>query len=303
MKGLSAILEQYSSCPICGSAAMLWRNKSTHDIERCSNCGYAFVNPRPSMAFLMEYYAARGHKLGSGSDASTFQDICDREIEDPASSVDAAVMIDTISSLLRPTTPRTLFDVGCGYGLFAAEAQRKGFTVSCIELAENERQIAAQALGVVPMAVSFEDYPVTDAPDFYGALLFSQILEHARDVNLWISKAHQLLKPGGILAIALPNFGSLFRLVLQERDPFVTPPEHLNYFSASNLSILLRKHGFEVERAQWYSHIHKRAIDRRLPQPLKGLAPMIRGTSHMMLSAIDYLKMGMMVRIYARRQD
>ena len=68
-------------------------------------------------------------------------------------------------------------------------------------------------------------------------------------------------------------------------------------------SILLRNHGFEVERAKWYSNVHKHAIDRRLPKSLKGLAPMIHGGSQMILSAIDYLKMGTMVRIYACRQD
>ncbi len=85
------------------------------------------MNPRPSIEFLMEYYAARGHKLGIGSGESTFQDVCTRRLEDPASTADATVMIDTINSLLRTTTQRTLFDVGCGYGLLRPKRSEKAF--------------------------------------------------------------------------------------------------------------------------------------------------------------------------------
>ena len=69
----------------------------------------------------------------------------------------------------------------------------------------------------------------------------SHILEHAMDINLWIKKAHTLLNDQGIVAIALPNFGSIFRMIKQENEYHISPPEHLIFFSPYSLSKLLEK--------------------------------------------------------------
>jgi hypothetical protein len=83
----------------------------------------------------------------------------------------------------------------------------------------------------------------------------SQILEHVSDVNSWMRNAWGLLKRGGTIAIALPNFNSMFRLVLGRRDPYIIPPEHLNFFSTGNLKALLSKHGFKVIREENFGPI------------------------------------------------
>ena len=83
--------------------------------------------------------------------------------------------------------------------------------------------------GLDPVASSFEDFEC--APSSFSAVLMSQILEHVCDINQWIIKAHDILADDGVLAIALPNFGSVFRRVMQEKSPYITPPEHLNFFN------------------------------------------------------------------------
>ena len=74
----------------------------------------------------------------------------------------------------------------------------------------------------------------------------SQILEHACDINLWMEKVHGLLKEEGLVAIAVPNFNSFLRFFLEEREPYITPPAHLNFFSPTSLGRLLEKHGFRA---------------------------------------------------------
>lgn len=32
-----------------------------YNLDLCNSCGYSFVNPRPSLAFLMDYYSSFGH--------------------------------------------------------------------------------------------------------------------------------------------------------------------------------------------------------------------------------------------------
>jgi hypothetical protein len=55
----------YEQCPSCSSPVKYWRAKTvngkTYTIDFCKGCGFAFVNPRPSFDFLMDFYSESGH--------------------------------------------------------------------------------------------------------------------------------------------------------------------------------------------------------------------------------------------------
>ncbi len=132
-------------------------------------------------------------------------------------------------------------------------------------------------------------------------VFMSQILEHALDVNLWIKKSRDFLVDDGILAIALPNYGSIFRMIMQENEPYIYPPAHLNFFNPDSLSRLLENHGFKVEAIQWISRIPKRTFEKRLPRLGKPLVPVINVASSASLKIIDALRLGMMINVYGRK--
>jgi hypothetical protein len=120
---------------------------------------------------------------------------------------------------------------------------------------------------------------------------------------LWVDKAHRLLEPGGILAIALPNYGSITRRLLQERDPFVCPPTHLNFFSPQSLSSLLRKHGFEVEKIEWVSRLPKSTFEKRCPGFARPILPLVHLGTGLALQGIDLSRLGMVIRVYGRKKS
>jgi SAM-dependent methyltransferase len=295
------------SCAICHSQVSLWRSKvtsgGTFAIDRCRACGYAFVNPRPSLEYLMQFYATSGHRHDAAEAGETLESVLQSEKAFPNATIDARRMMRTIRTLLpkRDAGRDALLDVGCGYGFFSREAIAAGFEVTAIELAAAERAIAHSIAGVDPLNVSFERF---DAPPAsYSVILMSQILEHALDVQTWLARVRELLHEGGIVAIALPNFGSLIRHVLQENDPFVTPPAHLNYFNHYNLGLLLRRCGFTVRRVQSVSRTPPGALDRRfgrLGPPVTALAASIASIA---ARAMDLANLGMMVNIYASKNS
>lgn len=298
--------ESPDSCVICNSAVSRWRSKSTSvgpfAIDRCRGCGYAFVNPRPTLDFLMRFYATSGHRRDAPDAGATLDAVLRDERDFPNSTVDARRMIRTVRALLpdHPVDRPTMLDVGCGYGFFSREATATGFEVTAIELASAERTIARSIAGIEALDVPFEKFEAT--PASYSAILMSQILEHALDVHGWLEKAHDLLRKGGIIAIALPNFGSLFRRVLQENDPFVTPPAHLNYFDSRNLGLLLEECGFTVRRVQFVTRIPPGALDRRFRRFGAPVAAAAAGLAGITARAMDLAHVGMMINVYASKK-
>jgi 2-polyprenyl-3-methyl-5-hydroxy-6-metoxy-1,4-benzoquinol methylase len=294
-------------CPVCDGQARTWRVKATSHgefpIDTCSACGFGFVNPRPSSEYLMNFYAVSGLPGEDQSEVptATLEDILAAEQAFPNSTLDASRIVRNTSYILADKT-RTyrLLDVGCGFGFYSREARGAGFEVTAIELASHERGVATQLAGIVPQAVSFEAFSAE--PKSFSAIVMSQILEHAEDVNVWVAKANSLLVPHGVLAIALPNFASIFRWLMQEDEPFVSPPAHLNYFSAGSLTTLLERHGFQVRKTQWSSRLGFRAIEKRIPKVGRAMTPMLEIGSKAILRAIDAAHLGQMITVYAEKE-
>lgn len=290
------------ACPVCWSGVAPWRSKTTQHgnfaIVRCVACGFAFVHPRPSLEFLNAFYAKDGQ--GSAS-LQSVEEVLRSEQDYPNSTVDAKRMLDTIVRTLDQVSaphPRRLLDVGCGYGFFSREALARGFDVCALEPASAERAVTESITGLRAIALPFEEF--SDSEGSFAAILMSQILEHAHNVNQWVDKAHRLLVSEGVLAVALPNFASLFRLVLQDRDPYVAPPAHLNFFTPRSLSMLLQKHGFAVRKVQWVSRIDKTVLLRRVPAA-RFLGAGVVIPLRLALAAIDALHLGMMINIYSQK--
>ena len=296
--------KHYEMCPICSSSIKEWRVKSVetkkYKLDLCNSCGYVFVNPRPSLSFLMDYYSVFGCENNSNrNEVPNLKSVLTEEQNFPNSTVDAIRLIKTIQSLTKNGYSKSFLDIGCGYGFFSKQALDAGFEVIALELAENERKIAKEMTGLSPKTCSFEEFEC--APQSFQVVFMSQILEHVVDVNLWLKKAHNSLIKDGIIAIALPNYGSIFRMIMQENDPYICPPAHLNFFTPSSLSKLLENHGFAVEKIQWVSRIPKKTFEKHLPKFAKPILPIINVFSKISLKIIDVLRLGMIINVYGRK--
>lgn len=293
------------SCAICDAPISRWRAKDTpvgrFAIDRCVACGFAFVNPRPGLDFLMRFYATSGHRRDAPDAGASLESVLQSEAEFPNSTLDARRMVQTIRSLLPERAMRTaaFLDVGCGYGFYAREAVATGFKVSAIELASAERSIARSIAGIDALDVPFEQFEAQSGQ--FSVILMSQILEHALDVQAWLTKANRLLCDDGLIVIALPNFGSLIRRMLQDNDPFVTPPAHLNYFDQSNLGRLLTHSGFTVRCVQHVTRIPPDAFRKRLRRFGAPIVAAANSLGHLAARAMDLAGVGMMITLYASK--
>lgn len=139
--------------------------------------------------------------------------------------------------------PGRLLDAGCGDGYFMTAMKRLGWSVSGIER-DAGTCTHARGLGHDVAECSFEELPA--AVGVYDAITMWGVLQLSTDPVRTLSHASRLLRPGGILAIGVSNFGSLDRRVLRGRWWGLGLPRHLCHFEPHTITRMLKDSGFDV---------------------------------------------------------
>ena len=142
--------------------------------------------------------------------------------------------------------PAAALDLGCGDGRLTAELRAGRLVaadVSGVALERARARVpAAQTVHLEP------DGPLPLDDLAFDLVLCAETLEHVRDVQLLLSEARRVLRPGGRLAVSTPAHGRLTGLEIAVRgferrfDP-LSP--HLRFFSARSLAGLLDDLGFD----------------------------------------------------------
>src|SRR5215217_7916412 len=129
--------------------------------------------------------------------------------------------------------PDRALDLGCGDGRLTAELEGERVTAADVSAVALER-----ARGRLPAAelVQLEpdaELPFADAS--FDLVLCAETIEHVRDVQLLLSEARRILRPGGELALTTPRH----RAVMRVPDP-LSP--HIRFLTRRSLGRLLDEH-------------------------------------------------------------
>jgi len=154
---------------------------------------------------------------------------------------------DTFEELLPPDRRRIL-DVGSGPGFFLLYGKERGWETLGIE---PSAQAAAHSRGLGLDIV--EDFLTEKSAQKLGkfdVVHMSEVLEHVPDPANILQLAYQVLRPGGLLCVVVPNdynpFQSALRTACGFKPWWLAPPHHINYFDFESLSQLLSNSGFDV---------------------------------------------------------
>lgn len=133
----------------------------------------------------------------------------------------------------------SILDVGCGTGKLLYTAKSIGFRCDGVEPSEGARRIARDICDNV--YVDIQD--VFRPSDGYDLIVFNQSLEHIPDPLGSVRTAVELLKDGGQIIIAVPNYDCNERSVFKQFWRHIDAPRHLWHFNPSSLSFLTGKTG------------------------------------------------------------
>lgn len=173
-------------CNVCGSHR-IERLDPEFNFCRCDSCDYVFDSPRPSFAEVSAFYSQAG-KYDVWLKEERARDVLWKR---------------RLKKLLWHRPKGALLDIGTGYGQFLHHAESFFSEVTGTEVSESAVALAKEKYGLDLLAgqVAELDLP----PQSFDTITLFHVLEHVPDPGKLVRQCHAMLRPQGIVIIAVPN--------------------------------------------------------------------------------------------------
>ncbi len=229
------------SCFLCppGTPGSVIAEFGELGLQECI-CGLVYVSPRLNSAAREEIYQQSGYFEGQFG----YRSYSDQE---PELGAAAERRLDFLEHFVRPEG--TLLDVGCAYGYLLERAVRRGWRVRGVELSAHAFREAARRVG--PDAVVNAPFESADLPErHFTAILMAHVLEHSPDPLRSLARARDLLRPGGVLFVEVPNFLAVRAYEQGLQQSLLRPQYHLYQFTPATLRRSLDSAGLRVRKVR-----------------------------------------------------
>ena len=238
-RGDAATGTEHTDCIVCGCGAshphLFVPNR--FDVEqvfplvRCSRCGFVYLSPRPSQDAIGPYYEDdRYHPHQARAEG----------------------LVDRVYRISRNWNLRykrwlveshhrrgALLDFGCGTGEFLAGMAAVGWRTTGVEPAAQARE-AAESLGLR----LHPDLRGCAGP--FDVITLWHVLEHVHEARGQFRLLRELLAPGGIVVMALPNIGSVDARAYGPYWGALDVPRHLYHFRPRDVRCLAADSGLRT---------------------------------------------------------
>jgi len=277
------------ACPIClephaiagspGRDRLFKLAQGFFPLFRCVACGCIFQHPFPEDRALAQFYPqkywwAEGEKQERGLARWL------RRLEKVYREFVVADHVRFLDScaLKNNREGKQLLDIGCGGGTFLHVAQSHGFIPHGMDQSAEAVDIASRQYGY-PVRQGEIGSRIWEERRFDFVTMF-HVLEHLSNPRQGLKFAGDLLRPGGVLIVQVPNAASVQARLFGNRWHGLDVPRHVINYTPRSLGFLLRDMGFEYSLiprfslrdnpasiasslAAWLDPIGRKALRRR----------------------------------------
>lgn len=224
----------------CGVSAAAFRPSAdtyghpTASVIRCLECGHGSVARLPDEGAMETAYTQAADSVS---------------LREEAGQIETAHR--SLRRIERIVRPGTLADVGCWTGSLLAAAVERGWEAWGVDPSRWAVERAKQK-GLRVWQGGLQDEALTSR--CYRAVTLCDVIEHLAEPAEAIRALSNLVEPGGVLYLTLPDAGSLLARVLG-RHWWSVLPMHLQYFTRHSIQQLLQGSGFTIRSLRTHAKV------------------------------------------------
>lgn len=244
------------SCPMCGTQSMVnWHrydeppegetafdlhgSRYVRDLLRCGVCGHFVSRTDLDLSALYE-----GEYMDATYAGNRLRKTYDRIMGLPPEQSDNFARVERVVG--EAGRRGRLLDVGCGLGVFPARMKEAGWDVTALDPDPRAAEHARTVVGVDAVAADFFSVGAEQLGRF-DLVTLNKVLEHVEAPIAMLARARDLLAPGGIIYVELPD-GEGAVAEGPDREEFFV--EHVHVFSPASLALLVRRAGLRLRRVE-----------------------------------------------------
>jgi 2-polyprenyl-3-methyl-5-hydroxy-6-metoxy-1,4-benzoquinol methylase len=232
----------YDACPVCAGQMLNVHlvvkdhmiTKEDFTIVKCQSCGFHFTNPIPSEETIGAYYKSVDYISHSSSNAGLINKVYN--------AVRKITLKRKVNLVQRLSRGKQLLDIGAGTGHFLNQCKTAGFQLQGLEPDEDARKFALSNFGLTLEPIE----KLTDIPAASkDVITMWHVLEHVYHLKRDIAEISRILKPDGILIIAVPNMNSWDAQQYGSNWAAYDVPRHLYHFQPQTIQKLFSEFSME----------------------------------------------------------
>lgn len=227
-------------CNLCGhyDFRVIEKDESSFQVLKCNHCALVFVDPQPDSDELRDHYSENYYS----------------EWINQQKKKRVRMWQNRLNKIQRHRAKGTLLDVGCGEGLFLKLAQKNGWHISGSELSPYASKYATDTLKTDIFCGDFIEAEFVD--NSFDVVTLWHVLEHVEDPKNYLKEIHRILKPKGLMVIAVPNVNDFimqlaYRAIRRRKIKLYSVNDkevHLYHFSPKTLATYFDKTEFDCLR-------------------------------------------------------
>ena len=273
-------------CPWCDSEKtqlQLWvkdefLSKEDFQIYECLQCGLLFTEPRPPKDKIGEYYKSEEYYSHQENKKGFIPKLYE--------SIKTLNLKAKYKIATKGIKKGKALDIGCGVGDYLHTMETEGWETTGIEPSEEAKAIAKKRT----KAQLYSPEEIGQLKDeSFDLITMWHVLEHVDDLKTEIAHLERLLKKGGRLVLALPNYKSYDANYYKEYWAAYDVPRHLNHFCRISIGNIFKNSQLkwnETKRVVWDAYY----ISFMSEQYQRHSLPLLKGAIRGLISNIKARK-------------